>query len=107
MWRINYRHGMYKTKVYAAWLSMLNRCNNPRATRYSYYGGRGVKVCKRWRKFENFFEDMGQPPTKGHSLDRINNNGNYEAKNCRWATRSEQMKNRRPFSRKRKDTCKS
>jgi hypothetical protein len=82
---------------------MRTRCNNPRATNYLSYGGRGIDVCKRWESFENFFQDMGEKPT-GMTLDRINVNGNYEPKNCRWATRQEQAKNKRKCKLLNKDS---
>jgi hypothetical protein len=73
---------------------MRNRCNNPTNTNYPSYGGRGIKVCKRWDDFTVFLADMGEKP-EGKTLDRINNDGDYEPGNCRWATRSEQQKNKR------------
>lgn len=80
------------SKVYNAWSSMINRCFNPENKGYEYYGKRGITVCDEWRVFENFLVDMGQPEPH-QSIDRIDNNGNYEPKNCRWATNSQQMKN--------------
>lgn len=76
------------------WSGMRTRCNNPKAARYASYGGRGIKVCARWDKFENFFDDMGpRPPNM--TLDRKNNDGDYEPDNCRWATAVMQMANQR------------
>jgi len=77
------------------WCTLRQRCQNPNNPSYVYYGARGIKVCERWAKFENFLEDMGERPNRALSIDRINNEGNYEPGNCRWATWSQQMKNRR------------
>ena len=88
------KHRMIKTGVYKSWISLRRRCNSPTYSNYHNYGGRGITVCERWNKFENFYADMGDRP-EGASIDRINNDGNYEPNNCRWATHSQQMKNRR------------
>lgn len=88
-------HGRSDTAEFRAWAGMLGRCTNTSNSRYSYYGSRGIKVCPRWMIFENFFADMGLRPSPKHSLDRINNSGNYEPGNCRWATRSQQNRNQR------------
>lgn len=80
-------------REYASWTSMLQRCRNPRCNRYARYGGRGITVCDAWSSFANFLSDMGSRP-EGTTLDRINNDGNYEAGNCRWATHVQQAKNK-------------
>ena len=84
------------TPEYRAWNAMLNRCRNPKVPSYPKYGGRGIKVCDRWQKsYESFLLDMGRKPSHSHSLDRIDNNGNYEPDNCRWATDEQQRYNKR------------
>ncbi|KKK59795.1 hypothetical protein LCGC14_3030790 [marine sediment metagenome] len=92
----NTTHSHSKTKTYHSWHNMIRRCTNFNDLSYHNYGGRGITVCKRWRNsFENFLEDMGEPPTDSHSIDRINNNGNYCRENCQWTTRKEQNRNKR------------
>jgi hypothetical protein len=81
------------TPTYRAWVNMMTRCGNPKASQYARYGGRGIKVCDRWLKFENFAADMGECPA-GLSLEREDNDGNYQPDNCRWATKVEQCRNR-------------
>lgn len=78
---------------YNVWSEMKNRCFNPNSRIWKHYGGRGITVCERWLKYANFIEDMGNRPTSKHTLDRINNDGNYELGNCRWATRDVQSRN--------------
>ena len=90
------KHGLWATPEWQAWSSMRRRCYEPGTTGYERYGGRGIKVCERWRYFfEDFLADMGPRPSPKHSLDRINVDGDYEPGNCRWATSKEQNQNRR------------
>lgn len=88
-------HGKHHTKVYKAWNAMWTRCTNENYQHWDNYGGRGICVDPRWKDFEAFYKDMGDPPTATHSLDRINNDGNYTVTNCRWASTKEQGRNRR------------
>lgn len=89
------KHGMSNSVEYKTWMSMLHRCTNSNYEQWSLYGGRGIKVCERWQYFEAFFEDMGKRPSKYHSIDRINSDGNYEPSNCRWGTLRQQNRNKR------------
>lgn len=88
-----YIGGKEKPEHYV-WRSMLARCNNPNTSGYPYYGGRGIKVCKRWLLYQNFIADMGNRPSSNHSLERINTDADYKPSNCMWATRSQQQKNK-------------
>jgi len=86
-----------RTKEYRSWRNAMNRCYYQKSNRYTYYGARGISMCDRWRNsFEKFLSDMGRCPA-GKTLDRKDNDGNYEPGNCRWATSSEQRKNRRDY----------
>ena len=103
----HYMHGMRKVKEYSTWLTARSRCNNPRFPSYPDYGGRGIRMCRGWDDFAAFIADMGPRPSPAHSIDRINNDGNYSCGKCaeclregwpanvHWATRSEQQRNTR------------
>jgi hypothetical protein len=97
------KHGMAGTRVHRIWKSMLSRCRNPNVPCFSNYGARGISVCEEWHSFENFYADMGAPPD-GLTLERRNNEGDYERSNCCWATRLEQAHNRRPPRKRRRST---
>lgn len=90
------KHGQHDTKEYHAWENMIARCEYPASRRYKDYGGRGIKVCKRWRKsFLAFLRDVGKAPSPDRSIDRIDVDGDYKPSNIRWATRSQQQRNKR------------
>lgn len=96
----SYRHGHSKAGVtsgtYTAWVNMRERCRNENVDSFKSHGGRGIAVCDRWiDSFENFLSDMGERPSQNHSLDRIDNDGHYDPSNCRWATSTEQARNKR------------
>lgn len=83
-----------RRRGYTCWVQMVSRCTDPKCEQYNQYGGKGITVCNRWLVFDNFIADMGPRPTLGHSIDRKDNKGNYEPSNCRWATRTEQNRNK-------------
>ena len=86
-------HGMRKTLIYGVWNQMVRRCTSPTHKSFDHYGARGITVCERWRKFENFFADMGECPA-GHSIERRDNDRGYEPSNCYWMLRGKQSQNR-------------
>lgn len=88
----NKKHGMDGTKTYDCWINMKQRCLNKKSPIFKYYGGRGIKVCKRWLKFENFYKDMGTMPI-GFSIERRDVNKGYNLKNCYWLSRKLQSRN--------------
>ncbi len=95
---INTTHGQSGSRTFRSWSAMKSRCSNPNTKRFYDYGGRGIRVCERWNRFENFLADMGERP-EGKTIDRYpDKNGNYEPGNCRWATPKEQIANQRPKS---------
>lgn len=87
-------HGMSRASEHAIWSMIIQRCCNPKQKAFPRYGGRGILICDKWKNdFQQFYKDMGPRPSKGHSIDRIDNNKNYEPSNCRWATAKEQSVN--------------
>ncbi len=102
--KVPLKHGYAKNRIpeYNVWKTMRQRCNNPKNQDYELYGARGISICERWNDFENFLSDMGRRPSDEHSIDRKDNNGNYEPSNCHWTTDDAQANNRR-MRRKKND----
>ncbi len=91
-----FQHNMTGTPEHSAWLGLIGRCTNINDQDYHHYGGRGISVCAEWKdSFENFYKDMGDRPSDKHSIDRVDNEGNYTSANCKWSTMQEQSNNRR------------
>jgi hypothetical protein len=93
---LNFKHGMSGfCREYNIWVTMRQRCLNPNNDDYKDYGGRGITICERWNDYQNFINDMGKSPTNKHSIDRIDNEGNYEPSNCKWSTNKYQCNHTR------------